>query len=231
MSSARRLFDLGDAAPPAAGSDDGAAGAAPLGDEAALQEPARQRWSRKHVSEEERIARAKKLCPATQEILSPYMAQWSETQSKMLNCPSSLIVHELSPVFGAAARYTRASRWHYKFPAGHQEALNCIKLAAGDSGLGKSQAQRAVLAEFLAYEKTMGRDLVSRNMTIESLEARMFTNAQAEPQFVDGPYRTGSALLIQDEANKLVAHGSVQEQGRRSPRAVYGGVQRGTHQD
>ena len=174
----------------------------------------RSRWSREHKSPEECALRAQKVTEDPQALLHPYLAKWTTAMSTLLNVPPAFLVHQLSPLFGACARYVRASRYHAERLPGHSEPLNFNKLLGADSGTGKSQAMTACLTEFLVYEKTMGRDLVVRNMTIESLESRMSTNAQREEPLVQSAYQQGGALLLMDEASKLVHMGQYKSGGK-----------------
>ena len=174
----------------------------------------RSRWSREHKSPEECALRAQKVTEDPQALLHPYLAKWTTAMSTLLNVPPAFLVHQLSPLFGACARYVRASRYHAQRLPGHSEPLNFNKLLGADSGTGKSQAMTACLTEFLVYEKTMGRDLVVRNMTIESLESRMSTNAQREEPLVQSAYQQGGALLLMDEASKLVHMGQYKSGGK-----------------
>ena len=174
----------------------------------------RSRWSREHKSPEECALRAQKVTEDPEALLHPYLANWATSMSTLLNVPPAFLVHQLSPLFGACARYVRASRYHAQRHPGHSEPLNFNKLLGADSGTGKSQAMTACLTEFLMYEKTMGRDLVVRNMTIESLESRMSTNAQREEPLVQSAYQQGGALLLMDEASKLVHMGQYKSGGK-----------------
>ena len=174
----------------------------------------RSRWSREHKSTEECALRAQKITVDPQALLHPYLAKWATAMSKLLNVPEAFLVHQLSPLFGACARYVRASRYHAQRLPGHSEPLNFNKLLGADSGTGKSQSMTAGLNEFLLYEKTMKRDLVVRNMTIESLESRMSTNAQREEPLVKSTYQQGGALLLMDEASKLVHMGQYKSGGK-----------------
>ena len=174
----------------------------------------RSRWSREHKSTEECALRAQKITVDPQALLHPYLAKWATAMSKLLNVPEAFLVHQLSPLFGACARYVRASRYHAQRLPGHSEPLNFNKLLGADSGTGKSQSMTAGLNEFLLYEKTMKRDIVVRNMTIESLESRMSTNAQREEPLVKSTYQQGGALLLMDEASKLVHMGQYKSGGK-----------------
>ena len=74
--------------------------------------------------------------------------------------------------------------------------------------LGKSQTQNYMLGHFAKYEKTANRDVLVRNATPEALESRMHTNSMREEQFVQGGEAgEGTALIVFDEGNKLVAMG------------------------
>ena len=88
--------------------------------------------------------------------------------------------------------------------------MNLTKTLACPSGTGKSQSMRGILDQFELYEKTTNRDVVARNVTIESLEARMFANSMREAP-IDGvkvdDVRQGSALVSHDEGNKIVSMG------------------------
>jgi hypothetical protein len=139
------------------------------------------------------------------DLLPEELANYVQSNAVLLNAPEAYIYHQLSPIFGSAARYCRASRWHSRTDPGHHEALNFTKLLGGSSGTGKSQTQRKMLGEYAMYERTTGTDSIVRNCTQESLECRMFTNAMREKQYVPGDVREGAAFVVYDEGNKLMA--------------------------
>ena len=173
----------------------------------------RLRWTSEHVDKDACASRAKKVSRAPNQLYRPFLADLMEATAKLLNCPAECLVHSLSPTFGAAAPYTRASRWHHK-SVYHIEPFNFQNLLGADSGVGKSQAQREILKHIVMYEKTAKRDLVARNITIESLESRMHTNAHLDECLVKSSARQGSALVMMDEAAKLVSLGQYKNGGK-----------------
>ena len=173
----------------------------------------RTRWSKEHVDKETCAERSKKISPALDTVMRPFYRELVEGTSTLLNCPAAFITHQLSAAFASAAPYTRASRWH-AVNGGHVEALNFQKLLGAESGAGKSQAMREVINHVTSYEKTTGRDLIARNITIESLEARMHHNAHRDPCLVKSVARQGGALVMMDEAAKLVSLGQYKSGGK-----------------
>ena len=173
----------------------------------------RMRWTAEHVDKDACAIRAKKVARAPNQLLRAFYSNLVVDTAKLINCPVECLVHQLSPSFGAAAPYTRASRWHHK-GVYHIEPLNFQNLLGADSGVGKSQAQREIMKHVVMYEKTSGRNLIARNMTIESLESRMHTNAHLDDCLVKSSARQGSAMVMMDEAAKLVSLGQYKAGGK-----------------
>jgi len=128
------------------------------------------RWGSEHVDTEACVDRAAKLAPDQEDMFQPFLVEMIKTSDLLLNIPAGFISHQFSPTFASAYPYTRAARWHSKRSKGHTEALNFNALLGADSGPGKTQAMRDVLGSFHQYEVTFKRDLVARNVTIESLD-------------------------------------------------------------
>lgn len=171
-----------------------------------------RRWGFEHVSKEDCAIRAEKLAPAIGAMFRPHLAEYMTTTATLLNAPVHFQGHAIVPLFGSVARYTKVARWHASNGKGHMEPLNFTKTLGCESGSGNSQTMRAFLSEFDLYGRTTKRDIVARNVTIESLEARMYTNANLEEPIpgvvvpVDSA-RQGGALVPYDEGNKLVCMG------------------------
>ena len=171
-----------------------------------------RRWGFEHVSKEDCAIWAEKLAPAIGAMFRPHLAEYMTTTATLLNAPVHFQGHAIVPLFGSVARYTKVARWHASNGKGHMEPLNFTKTLGCESGSGNSQTMRAFLSEFDLYGRTTKRDIVARNVTIESLEARMYTNANLEEPIpgvvvpVDSA-RQGGALVPYDEGNKLVCMG------------------------